>query len=34
VSYDEFYKTDPKLEIFASAPYVPQITVTEIRLVE
>jgi len=28
VSYDKFYKTDPKLEIFASAPYVPQIAVS------
>jgi hypothetical protein len=30
VSYDEFCKTDPNLEIFASAPYVPQIAVTTV----
>jgi hypothetical protein len=29
VSYDEFCKTDPKLEISASMPYVPQLAVTE-----
>ena len=27
MNYDEFRKTDPKLEIFASTPYVLQIAV-------
>jgi hypothetical protein len=29
VSYDQFRKTDPKLEIFASAPFVPQTAVMQ-----
>ena len=32
MSYNEFFKTDPKLEISASTPYVPQIAVIELAL--